>query len=49
MMIFGAFMGAGTLLSTLIPETKRKTLEQLAEELHGEVQYHGPSISAASD
>lgn len=37
MKIFSAFMFAGLLLSFLIPETKRKTLEQITEEYHGEI------------
>ncbi|KAG7895702.1 hypothetical protein KL925_000410 [Ogataea polymorpha] len=37
MEIFALFMLLGTFTTVLIPETKRKTLEQLSEELHGEV------------
>ncbi|GMM47577.1 phosphate transporter [Pichia kluyveri] len=37
MEIFALFMMLGIFTSLCIPETKRKTLEQLAEELHGEV------------
>lgn len=37
MEIFALFMLLGFFLSFLIPETKRKSLEQLSEELHGEV------------
>ncbi|KAG0679159.1 Inorganic phosphate transporter pho84 [Pichia californica] len=37
MEIFALFMLLGIFTSLCIPETKRKTLEQLAEELHGEV------------
>lgn len=36
MQIFAAFMFAGIFTSFLIPETKRKTLEQLCGELYGE-------------
>lgn len=36
MQIFAGFMAAGILTTLLIPETKRKTLEELAGELHGE-------------
>ncbi|RPB17812.1 phosphate permease [Morchella conica CCBAS932] len=36
MQIFAAFMFAGIFTTLLIPETKRKTLEQLCEELYGE-------------
>jgi PHS family inorganic phosphate transporter-like MFS transporter len=36
MQIFAAFMFAGIFTTILIPETKRKTLEELAGELHGE-------------
>lgn len=39
MQIFALFMLIGFFCSFLIPETKRKTLEQLAEELHGECEY----------
>ncbi|AMD20301.1 HDL443Wp [Eremothecium sinecaudum] len=44
MKIFALFMFAGLLLSFFIPETKRKTLEQINEEYHGEVD---PSSQAA--
>ncbi|KAH3662000.1 hypothetical protein OGAPHI_006181 [Ogataea philodendri] len=37
MEIFALFMLVGFFTSLLIPETKRKTLEELSEELHGEV------------
>ncbi|KAF6009323.1 Inorganic phosphate transporter pho84 [Brettanomyces bruxellensis] len=37
MEIFALFMLVGFFLSFLVPETKRKTLEELAEELHGEI------------
>jgi PHS family inorganic phosphate transporter-like MFS transporter len=37
MEIFALFMLLGIFTSLCIPETKRKTLEQLSEELHGEV------------
>ena len=37
MEIFALFMLLGMLTTLCIPETKRKTLEELAEELHGEV------------
>ncbi|CCH41990.1 Inorganic phosphate transporter [Wickerhamomyces ciferrii] len=37
MEIFALFMLVGLFLSFLIPETKRKTLEEIAEEVHGEV------------
>lgn len=37
MEIFALFMLLGIFTTLCIPETKRKTLEQLAEELHGEV------------
>lgn len=37
MEIFALFMLLGMFTTLCIPETKRKTLEELAEELHGEV------------
>ncbi|KAH3667106.1 hypothetical protein WICMUC_005453 [Wickerhamomyces mucosus] len=37
MEIFALFMLLGIFTSLLIPETKRKTLEQISEEVHGEV------------
>ncbi|ODV83282.1 hypothetical protein CANARDRAFT_30058 [[Candida] arabinofermentans NRRL YB-2248] len=37
MEIFALFMLIGIATTLLIPETKRKTLEQLSEELHGEI------------
>lgn len=37
MEIFALFMLIGIFTTLLIPETKRKTLEELSEELHGEV------------
>jgi len=37
MEIFALFMLLGFFLSFLIPETKRKTLEQISEDVHGEV------------
>ncbi|AAS53813.1 AFR442Cp [Eremothecium gossypii ATCC 10895] len=37
MKIFALFMFCGLLLSFLIPETKRKTLEEINEQYHGEV------------
>ena len=36
MQIFAAFMFAGIFTSFLIPETKRKTLEEICAELYGE-------------
>jgi PHS family inorganic phosphate transporter-like MFS transporter len=36
MQIFAVFMFAGIFTSLLIPETKRKTLEELCGELYGE-------------
>ncbi|KAH3683797.1 hypothetical protein WICPIJ_005227 [Wickerhamomyces pijperi] len=45
MEIFALFMLCGVFTSLLIPETKRKTLEQISEEVHGEVD---PSKQAAS-
>ncbi|KAH3686179.1 hypothetical protein WICPIJ_002847 [Wickerhamomyces pijperi] len=46
MEIFAAFMLAGFFFSFLIPETKRKTLEQISEEVHGEID---PANAARSD
>lgn len=37
MQIYAGFMFLGILTSCLVPETKRKTLEELAETYHGEV------------
>jgi PHS family inorganic phosphate transporter-like MFS transporter len=37
MEIFALFMLIGLVLTVFIPETKRKTLEQISEEVHGEV------------
>ncbi|CCE64545.1 hypothetical protein TPHA_0I00380 [Tetrapisispora phaffii CBS 4417] len=37
MQIFALFMLVGTLLSFLVPETKRMTLEEIAEKYHDEV------------
>jgi PHS family inorganic phosphate transporter-like MFS transporter len=39
MQIYAAFMFAGIFTSFLIPETKRKTLEQLAGEVEGTPEY----------
>lgn len=39
MEIFALFMFLGIFTSFCIPETKRKTLEELSEELHGEIDY----------
>jgi MFS transporter, PHS family, inorganic phosphate transporter len=40
-------LGMGTTLC--VPETKRKTLEELAEELHGEVDITKRVVSVPSD
>ncbi|KAF8424180.1 major facilitator superfamily domain-containing protein [Tirmania nivea] len=49
MKIFAGFMAAGTLITFLIPETKRKTLEQLVYELYGEGEAQQEAkIAAAS-
>ncbi|CEP21837.1 unnamed protein product [Cyberlindnera jadinii] len=37
MEIFALFMLCGLFLTYFIPETKRKTLEEISEEVHGEV------------
>lgn len=39
MQIFALFMLCGTLTTFLIPETKRKTLEELAGEVPGTANY----------
>ena len=39
MQIYAAFMFAGIFTSLLVPETKRKTLEQLAGEVEGTPEY----------
>ncbi|AOW00968.1 major facilitator superfamily domain-containing protein [Yarrowia lipolytica] len=49
MEIFALFMLLGIGTSFLIPETKRRTLEDLAEELHGEVQWRPPVEDQAED
>ncbi|GMM32157.1 hypothetical protein DAMA08_049020 [Martiniozyma asiatica (nom. inval.)] len=47
MEIFALFMLVGVLTSLCIPETKRQTLEQLAERLHGEIDYANVHSSVA--
>ncbi|OWB56603.1 hypothetical protein B5S28_g2510 [[Candida] boidinii] len=53
MEIFALFMLLGIGTTLLIPETKRKTLEQLSEELHGEVdiskQVHSVARSSSDE
>jgi MFS transporter, PHS family, inorganic phosphate transporter len=55
MEIFALFMFCGILTSLLIPETKRKTLEQLAGEVPGTPEYdpanltHAPPAKTDSD
>lgn len=49
MKIFAGFMAVGIFTTMLIPETKRKTLEQLVYELYGEGEaYEETKIAAAS-
>lgn len=48
MEIFALFMLLGCFLTLLIPETKRKTLEQLSEELHGEVDVTKQHVTTGS-
>ncbi|VEU23069.1 DEKNAAC104009 [Brettanomyces naardenensis] len=48
MEIFALFMLLGFFLSFLVPETKRKTLEQLNEELHDEVDVTRQQVRAGS-
>ncbi|GME68094.1 unnamed protein product [[Candida] boidinii] len=47
MEIFALFMLLGIGTTLLIPETKRKTLEELSEELHGEVDISKQTHSVA--
>lgn len=44
MQIYSAFMFAGIFTSLLIPETKRKTLEQLAGEVEGTPEYDPQNV-----
>jgi MFS transporter, PHS family, inorganic phosphate transporter len=44
MQIYSAFMFAGIFTSLLIPETKRKTLEQLAGEVEGTPEYDPDNV-----
>lgn len=48
MEIFALFMLCGLLVSFLIPETKRKTLEQLCEEYHDEIDISKVHLSGSS-
>lgn len=48
MKIFAGFMAAGIFTSLLIPETKRKTLEQLVLELYGEGAAQEEATAAAA-
>ncbi|SCU96453.1 LAFA_0G06414g1_1 [Lachancea sp. 'fantastica'] len=51
MEIFALFMLCGLFSSLLIPETKRKTLEQICEEYHDEIdssKYASPNSNSAS-
>lgn len=47
MQIFALFMLCGLFTTFLIPETKRKTLEELAGEVPGTANYDPGSRSAA--
>ena len=49
MEIFAVFMFAGVLTSLLIPETKRKTLEQLAGEVPGTPEFDPDNIRGATN
>ncbi len=49
MEIFALFMLLGMGTTLCVPETKRKTLEELAEELHGEVDICKRVVSVPSD
>ncbi|KAF2731736.1 MFS transporter [Polyplosphaeria fusca] len=44
MQIYSAFMFAGIFTSLLVPETKRKTLEQLAGEVEGTPEYDPDNV-----
>lgn len=44
MQIYSAFMFVGIFTSLLIPETKRKTLEQLAGEVEGTPEYDPKNV-----
>jgi PHS family inorganic phosphate transporter-like MFS transporter len=46
MQIYSVFMFAGIFTSFLIPETKRKTLEQLAGEVEGTPEYNPDNFRA---
>lgn len=46
MQIYSAFMFAGIFTSFLIPETKRKTLEQLAGEVEGTPEFDPNNVRA---
>ncbi|ODV62118.1 phosphate transporter PHO84 [Ascoidea rubescens DSM 1968] len=47
MEIFALFMLLGIFTSLLIPETKRKTLEEIAEKYHGEFNPNNPQNNVA--
>ncbi|KAK9479908.1 major facilitator superfamily domain-containing protein [Lipomyces japonicus] len=49
MEIFALFMLLGVFSTLLVPETKRETLEDLAERLHGEVQYRGNNTESVEE
>lgn len=49
MQIFSLFMLCGFLVSFLIPETKGRTLEELAGEASMEINNRGPSSSSLAD
>jgi PHS family inorganic phosphate transporter-like MFS transporter len=46
MQIYSAFMFAGIFTTLLIPETKRKTLEQLAGEVEGTPEFDPENVRA---
>lgn len=46
MQIYAGFMFAGIFTSLLVPETKRKTLEQLAGEVEGTPEYDPNNVRA---
>ena len=48
MQIFALFMLCGLFTTFLIPETKRKTLEELAGEVPGTSNYVGPPAKGGS-
>jgi MFS transporter, PHS family, inorganic phosphate transporter len=48
MEIYAVFMFAGVFTTLLIPETKRKTLEQLAGEVEGTPEFDPSNVRAGT-